>query len=254
MEYSNSHARASLDILALLNPAVAAVTAPTTRSGARHRRDVEPDMPQEYAAPPAEPAAVTPPVDRHAPVSPAAPAPAAIPEVAAVPAAVAAAAPSSPASTLVAEPPAPDRADVPFEVDFGVRRGPQRVALLAVLAVLPAAGYAGWQALQTQSPTWLGTAAILGGLTMALWVIRTTMRPAHLHLRDGILTITRGADRYSWDLAHHSSPVVAVRGRPGRPGWSVLLRQVHGEPVRIDASMVAPERFMQVLRAFVPEA
>lgn len=237
MEYSNSHARASLDILALLNPAVLPVAAPTTRSGARHRRDVSPEpVEQEYAAP-ADPVVAAPVVAAPVAAAPVVAAPVAI------------------ASTLVDEPPteAPERDEVPFEVDFGIRRGPQRVALLAVLAALPAAGYAGWQAWQTQSPTWVGAAVILGGLTLALWAIRTTMRPAHLHLRDGILTITRGVDRYSWDLVHHSSPVLAVHGRPGRPGWSVLLRQVHGDPVRIDASMVAPEAFMRMLRAFLPE-
>jgi hypothetical protein len=56
-----------------------------------------------------------------------------------------------------------------------------------------------------------------------------------------------------WDLASPYSPVDHVRGRPGRPGWRVVLRNPDGSTFAIDSSMVPPKRFTELLSRYRPE-
>lgn len=141
----------------------------------------------------------------------------------------------------------------PRQQDFGTRRGAQRLAGLLLLLAAPATGLAGWAAYTTRDATYAGIALILGTLCLGLWFLRVLAVPVTVSLRGPALEVQRGGQRLTWDLSSPYSPIDHVRGRPGRPGWRVVLRNPDGSHFVLDAGMVPPARFMETLRAYRPE-
>lgn len=137
--------------------------------------------------------------------------------------------------------------------DFGTRRGAQRLAGLLLLLAAPLTGLAGWAAYTTRDATYAGVALILGTLCLGLWFLRVMAVPVTVSLRGPVLEVQQGDRRLTWDLSSPYSPIDHVRGRPGRPGWRVVLRNPDGSNFVLDSGMVPPARFMETLRTYRPE-
>ena len=212
-----SHAQAGMDVLAALRGQVAPTTAPPAAP------DLDRSAVEEAVAPAGERAVAT------------------------------------PAATVVdhglrqperAAPADPARAR---QQDFGTRRGAQRLAGLLLLLVAPLAGLAGWAAYTARDATYAGVALILGTLCLGLWFLRVMAVPVTVSLRGPALEVQQGDRRLTWDLSSPYSPIDHVRGRPGRPGWRVVLRNPDGSHFVLDSGMVPPARFMETLRTYRPE-
>ena len=141
----------------------------------------------------------------------------------------------------------------PRQQDFGTRRGAQRLAGLLLLLAAPLTGLAGWAAYTTRDATYAGVALILGTLCLGLWFLRVLAVPVTVSLRGPVLQVQQGDRRLTWDLSSAYSPIDHVRGRPGRPGWRVVLRNPDGSHFVLDSGMVPPARFMETLRTYRPE-
>lgn len=129
----------------------------------------------------------------------------------------------------------------------------RHVTGLLLLFTLAATGTAAWGALTARDTTLGGLALILGGLTAGLWFLRVVSVPTTVSLLGPRLEVTQGGRHHVWDLASPYSPVDHVRGRPGRPGWRVVLRNADGSTFAIDGSMVPPKRFTEILSRYRPE-
>lgn len=144
-------------------------------------------------------------------------------------------------------------APVPNAVTFPPRRGPRRVLGLALLLMLTATGVAGWSAYQEpdlESLTLLGT---LGTLTLVTWAVRAGSALTSLEVVGGQLHVHQGGRRTTFDLTSAYTPVEVI-GRPGRRGWKVVLgRGTARRPFVVDAGLVDPVRFTEVLRRYRPE-
>lgn len=191
------------------------------------------------------------------PVLPPAPAP----PPAAAPAPRATPVPAPPPATPIAPPAAPPADPAPIarrvgrsmNVDFTPRSGARRaVALVLVLAV---AGLLVATMVAVQDPTTLtlGVAGVLLVLVLALWAIRAASPVAHLSVHAGRLEVVRGGQRDVFELASNGFTPIEVRGRPGQRSWKVLFVRRGMEPFVVDASMVDPHQFMDVLRRYRPE-
>ena len=138
-------------------------------------------------------------------------------------------------------------------VSFPPRRGPRRVLGLALLLMLVATGVAGWSAWQetdVESLTLLGT---LATLTLVTWAVRAGSALTTLEVAGGQLHVHQGGRRTTFDLTSPYTPVEVI-GRPGRRGWKVVLgRGTARRPFVVDASLVDPVRFTEVLRRYRPE-
>ena len=136
---------------------------------------------------------------------------------------------------------------------FPPRRGPRRVLGLALLLMLVATGVAGWSAWQepdVESLTLLGT---LATLTLVTWAVRAGSALTTLEVSGGQLHVHQGGRRTTFDLTSPYTPVEVI-GRPGRRGWKVVLgRDTARRPFVVDASLVDPARFTEVLRRYRPE-
>ena len=78
-------------------------------------------------------------------------------------------------------------------------------------------------------------------------------RASALALLGPRLEVVRAGRHHVWDLSSPYSPVDHVRGRPGRPGWQVILRNADGSTFAIDGSMVPAKRFTAILSRYRPE-
>ena len=107
-------------------------------------------------------------------------------------------------------------------------------------------------ALRDDNTVAAGLAAVVLVLTLALWAIRASSPVNHLAVRSGQLEVTRGGDRFVFDLSGGYSPIEVV-GTPGDRGWRVLFVRRNMEPFVVDSSMVDPREFMDVLRRYRPE-
>lgn len=140
-----------------------------------------------------------------------------------------------------------------MNVDFTPRSGARRAVgtlLTAAFAGLVAAGL-----VAAQNPTTLtiGVAGTLLVLVLALWAIRAASPVAHLSVHAGQLEVVRGGERAVFELASTGFTPIEVRGRPGQRNWQVLFVRRGMEPFVVDASMVDPHEFMDVLRRYRPE-
>jgi hypothetical protein len=156
---------------------------------------------------------------------------------------------------------APDvrRADRPAEapgleqIQTRPRSLARHVTGLLLLLSLAATGVAAWAALSARDTTLGGLALILGALTAGLWFLRVISVPTTVSLLGPRLEVTQAGRHHTWDLASPYSPVDHVRGRPGRPGWRVVLRNADGTTFAIDGSMVPAKRFTEILSRYRPE-
>lgn len=133
------------------------------------------------------------------------------------------------------------------------RTAARRLTGLLLLVTLPAAGLAGWAAVTARDTTLGGVALILSALAIGLWFLRAISVPTTVSLLGPRLEVRQGGRHHVWDLANAYSPVDHVRGRPGRPGWRVVLRNPDGSSFAIDGSMVPAKRFTEILSRYRPE-
>lgn len=138
-------------------------------------------------------------------------------------------------------------------IDTGPGVLARRITGLLLLASLAATGLAGWAAWTTRDTTLGGATLILGSLTAGLWFLRVISVPTTVSLLGPRLEVMQAGRHHVWDLASPYSPVDHVRGRPGRPGWQVVLRNADGTTFRIDGSMVPAKRFSEILSRYRPE-
>lgn len=154
--------------------------------------------------------------------------------------------------------PAPMPAPVPLatgveSIQTRPRSWARRVTGLLLLVSLASAGLVGWAAWTVRDTTLGGLALILAALAAGLWFLRVLSVPTTVSLLGPRLEITQAGRHHVWDLASPYSPVDHVRGRPGRPGWGVVLRNADGTTFTIDASMVPAKRFTEILSRYRPE-
>lgn len=147
-------------------------------------------------------------------------------------------------------PPPPD--DMPAVTEFAPRGGERAVAGALLLAALVAAGIAGYLAWYERSAATVGIGCTLFILVLVIWATRASSAPAHLEINSGHLTVERTGTIRHFDLASKYT-ALEVHGRPGLPGWKVLIEQRDAPPFVIDSAMVDPKAFMRVLRYYRPE-
>jgi hypothetical protein len=155
-----------------------------------------------------------------------------------------------PAPATVSAPPAPPSTALPTELHSpgGVRAATGVLLLLALVAT----GIAGHVAYQDPTETALGVAGVLALLTAVIWAVRASASPTRMSLQQGRLEIQSAAGRHLFDLGNpHTS--IEVRGRPGSRGWKVLFHRRAMAPFVIDASMVDPAAFTEVLLHHRPD-
>lgn len=215
MENQVNHARAALDVLAALQGGPVAA----------------PDARREVA--PAAAAAVVPVVPASAPAAVAR---------AAVPAETAAVVRAATAVATGVE-----------TIQTRPRSWARRATGVLLLVSLVATGLVGWAAWAVHDTTLGGLALILAALTAGLWFLRVLAVPTTVSLLGPRLEITQAGRHHVWDLASPYSPVDHVRGRPGRPGWRVVLRNADGSTFTVDGSMVPAKRFTEILSRYRPE-
>ncbi len=145
-------------------------------------------------------------------------------------------------------PPVRGSTNVDFQPRTGARRAVGALLLVAVVGLVLAALAA------VSDPTTLtvGVAGTMLVLTLALWAIRAASPVAHLSVRGGQLTVVRGGSRLVFDLSGTGYTPVRVEGSPGDRRWKVVFLRRELDPFVIDASMVDPYEFMDVLRRYRP--
>ncbi|MXG90151.1 hypothetical protein [Nocardioides flavescens] len=151
------------------------------------------------------------------------------------------------------QPSAPAPTGVRADHVFAPRRGTRRLLSAVTAAAAAVTVWALVEALagsRTDS-TSVGLVVIAAVATLTLWAVRASASPARLRVQLGQLEVVRGNRRDVVDLAGDYT-VVEVHGRPGRRGWRVDFPRREGEPLVVDASLVDPEEFMRVLRAYRP--
>jgi hypothetical protein len=133
------------------------------------------------------------------------------------------------------------------------RSGARRLAGFVLLLAAPATALVAWAAYTSRDTTLGGLALILAALTTGLWFMRVIAVPTSVSLVGPLLEVRQGDRRYAWDLSSAYSPVDHVRGRPGRSGWRVILRNPDGTSFALDGSMVPAKRFTETLARYRPE-
>ena len=138
------------------------------------------------------------------------------------------------------------------DVEFAPRTGARR--FVGWLVLLAFAGLVVTTALAVQDPTTLtvGLAATLLVLTLALWAIRAASPATHFAVRSGQLEVMQGGGRFVLEL-HGGYTPIEVMGKPGDRSWKVLFVRRNMDPFVVDASMVDPHAFMEMLRRYRPE-
>lgn len=162
--------------------------------------------------------------------------------------------PQHAASPPTVEPAPPERVGAGLDAfETRPRTTARRLTGLLLLATAGAAGLVGWAAVTARDTTLGGVALILTALAIGLWFLRVIAVPTTVSLLGPRLEVRQGGRQYVWDLASAYSPVDHVRGRPGRPGWRVVMRNADGSSFAIDGSMVPAKRFTEILSRYRPE-
>lgn len=186
------------------------------------------------------------------PAPPAPAAPAAVVPVRPRPAPVVAPTPAvAPTPVVAPRAPEPTPAASGEVVDLSLGAGRRRFAMLAVAATAVATTCAAYLALRSPGPLTIGLAGVLAALTV-LAASRSGAPATTVTVRGGELEILHGGSRYRFDLLGHGIPVDVV-GRPGDRGWHVLFHRRGVAPFVVDASMVDPVAFTDLLRQYRPE-
>lgn len=220
---------------------------------------LQPDQPTATQAPARDvPSETTTAKAPKAPRLPKIPKPPKAPKAERRPATTEPAEPATPAAPVAADQPAASvgvrerPAALPHTIFFKPRRGTTRLLsglLLVFVAATVAAALWAWQDRTFLSYGVTGVAALVAAV---IWATRASASPTRLTLRGSELEIVRNGSRAVFDLAARHTPI-EVRGEPGTRGWKVLILRRSMSPFVIDASMVDPRQFTQVLRFYRPE-
>lgn len=149
--------------------------------------------------------------------------------------------------------PAPAPAGRTTDVEFAPRVLARRVTGLLLLVMLPLSVAAAYLAYDDPRTLTVGVAGTLVVLTLALYGVRVGATPTRLAIRSGQLEVVRGSSREIFDLTSRFTRLEVV-GRPGRPGWKVLLARFGRDPLVIDSSVVDPVAFTAALERHRPPA
>ncbi len=136
--------------------------------------------------------------------------------------------------------------------EFAPRKGTRTIAGVLLSAALIAAAISGYLAWQERTTATLGILVTLFILVLVIWATRASSEPAHLKINSGHLTVQQTSGIRHFDLASKYTPLT-VKGRPGLPGWKVIIEQRDQDKFVIDSSMVEPKEFMRVLRYYRPD-
>lgn len=117
---------------------------------------------------------------------------------------------------------------------------------VALLAMLVATGTAGVAAYQERTTAAVGITAVLLVATLLVYGVRAASPAVRLTIKGGQLEYVRGAQREVFDLTSRYTRIEVV-GTPGRRGWKVLFGRFGKSPMVIDAALVDPRRFTEVL-------
>ena len=148
--------------------------------------------------------------------------------------------------------PPPKADDWPAVTEFAPRKGTRTIAGVLLSAALIAAGISGYLAWQERTAATLGILVTLFILVLVIWATRASSEPAHLKINSGHLTVQQSSGIRHFDLASKYTPLT-VKGRPGLPGWKVIIEQRDQDKFVINSSMVEPKEFMRVLRYYRPD-
>ena len=100
------------------------------------------------------------------------------------------------------------------------------------------------------NPLTVGVTGVLLVVMLGLWGLRASSPVAHLAVRSGQLEVTQGGRRFVFDLSAGYTPIEVV-GSPGDRDWRVRFLRRNEDPFVVDASMVDPHEFMDVLRRYL---
>ncbi|MGI8645393.1 MAG: hypothetical protein ACR2JD_03595, partial [Nocardioides sp.] len=142
--------------------------------------------------------------------------------------------------------------DMPAVTEFAPRQGTRMIAGVLLLAALVAAATSAYLAWQERTTATLGILATLFLLVLVIWATRASTAPAHVKIHSGRLTVQQTSGIRHFDLASKYTPL-HLKGRPGLPGWKVIIEQRDAAPFVISSSMVDPKEFMRVLRYYRPD-
>lgn len=136
-------------------------------------------------------------------------------------------------------------------VTFPPKRGARRLMSIVVLMVLVAAAGAGYLAYDRPTSLSIGIAATMGALLLVTWAIRAGTPLTRLSVEGGQLDVRQGGLHLKFDLSSQFTPV-EVQGTPGHRDWRVLFGRGAELPFVVDASLVDPTSFMDVLQRYRP--
>ncbi|MEO9324146.1 hypothetical protein ABFT23_11695 [Nocardioides sp. C4-1] len=133
---------------------------------------------------------------------------------------------------------------------------PPRMLLRRILGgltgvTLVSAAGAGLLAYDDPTTLTVGVAGTLAVLTLVLYGLRVSAAPARVAIHAGQLEVVRGSTREVFDLTSRFTRMEVV-GKPGRPGWKVLMGRFGRDPLVIDSSMVDPAQFTAALERHRP--
>ncbi|MGA8847117.1 MAG: hypothetical protein WB471_10935 [Nocardioides sp.] len=138
-----------------------------------------------------------------------------------------------------------------LDVEFPPRLGAHRAIGALLLLDLIFTCVAAYLAYEDPRPLTLGSAGLLLTVTLVLYAVRAGSSPTHLAIRSGQLEVTRGKSLERFDLTSRYTRIEVV-GKPGRPGWKVLLGRFGREPLVITSSVVDAKAFAVELERYRP--
>lgn len=138
-----------------------------------------------------------------------------------------------------------------LNVEFPPKLGARRVISALLLLGLVATSATAYLAYDDPRPLTLGGAGTLLVVTLALYGVRASSSPTQLAIRSGQLEVTRGKSVERFDLTSRFTRIEVV-GRPGRPGWKVLLGRFGKSPLVITSSVVDAKSFTAELARYQP--
>lgn len=136
--------------------------------------------------------------------------------------------------------------------EFEPRTANRRLVGEILLVVVLLTALATYFAVTEPTTLTLGLAGVLGVLALVLWGIRAGAPTTRMKVVAGQLVVEQAGKQSIFDLTSHYTPVEVV-GRPRDRSWKVLFLRPGADPFVVDASMVDPEHFMQVLRRHRPQ-
>ena len=145
-------------------------------------------------------------------------------------------------------PPVRGSTNVDVEPRTGARRAVGALLLMATVGLVLAA----LAAISDPTTLTVGVAGTMLVLALALWAIRAASPVAQLSVRGGQLTVVQGGSRHVFDLSGSGYTPIRVEGSPGDRRWKVVFLRRDLDPFVIDASMVDPYEFVDVLRRYRP--